>query len=343
MYYTSDISGVNIGSTQLNGVFQAFTGFFATFGLIMGIVSLLTIIELWIIFKKCGKPGIASIVPIWNVWTLFEISGLGGWWCLLPVANIIFLLICCFKLPKRFGKSGAFGLGILFFAPIFFGILAFGKNKVVDGDAQTEQSQPAGPDLMAQDPNENGNINLMTPDPIATMPEVTPSPVNEMQEQPILTENQMNMSTETVTTTPVFVAPSEPVAPIPEMITPAPATEVLVQDAQTTTEAPIENNQEPSNAFNMPAPDITNQTINPEITNPSAEVTKNEMPLVDQTPEMVINDNDPFKPATSQDFEMPKMANDVVGSATQTKKCPNCGFENASSVRACLKCGQILE
>ena len=99
--------------------------YLSAYGILFCIIGLLFVIELWVIFKKCGKKGWLSIVPIASTWTLFSISGLPGWLCLVPVANFVGLIVAYVKLPKRFGKSTLFGIANLFFPIIFMGILAF--------------------------------------------------------------------------------------------------------------------------------------------------------------------------------------------------------------------------
>ena len=68
---------------------DATIGFVGILSVIISIVpmliSLLTIISLWKIFVKFGKPGWASIIPIYNVIVLLEIVG----------KDIITLLLMC--------------------------------------------------------------------------------------------------------------------------------------------------------------------------------------------------------------------------------------------------------
>jgi len=84
----------------------------------------------WKIFTKAGKPGWAAIIPIYNVLVTLEILGRPWWWLLLlfvPVANVVIGIIMLFDLAKVFGKGTGFGFGLLFLAPIFIPILAFGS------------------------------------------------------------------------------------------------------------------------------------------------------------------------------------------------------------------------
>ena len=84
----------------------------------------------WRIFTKAGKPGWAAIIPIYNTLVTLEILGRPWWWLLLllvPVANVVIGIIMLFDLAKVFGKGTGFGFGLLFLAPIFIPILAFGS------------------------------------------------------------------------------------------------------------------------------------------------------------------------------------------------------------------------
>ena len=56
-------------------------------------VSILTIVALWKVFAKAGKPGWAAIIPFYNIYVLCEISLGSGWLFLLsfiPCVNFFF-------------------------------------------------------------------------------------------------------------------------------------------------------------------------------------------------------------------------------------------------------------
>ncbi|MEK7615969.1 MAG: DUF5684 domain-containing protein [Patescibacteria group bacterium] len=85
---------------------------------------------MWKIFAKAGKPGWAAIIPVYNIVVELEIIGKPVWWIILffiPFVNFVMLIICTNALAKVFGKSVGFTLGLLFLAPIFYPILAFGS------------------------------------------------------------------------------------------------------------------------------------------------------------------------------------------------------------------------
>lgn len=94
------------------------------------IVTVFYIFCYWKIFEKAGKPGWAAIIPIYNILVQLEIIGRPWWWLLLlfvPVANVVIGIMLLFDLAKVFGKGTGFGFGLLFLAPIFIPILAFGS------------------------------------------------------------------------------------------------------------------------------------------------------------------------------------------------------------------------
>jgi hypothetical protein len=86
---------------------------------------------MWKIFVKAGKPGWAAIVPVYNILVELEIAHLPWWFLLLmfvPLANFVILIFIMLSLAKVFGKSTAFGLGLIFLSFIFIPILAFDKS-----------------------------------------------------------------------------------------------------------------------------------------------------------------------------------------------------------------------
>ncbi|MDY2698498.1 MAG: DUF5684 domain-containing protein [Lachnospiraceae bacterium] len=110
------------------------TGVYMVSVIISLVISVLTIIAMWKIFKKAGKPGWASIIPFYNTYCLFDLAWGNGWLFLLslvPCVNIVVMIMLYFKLAKAFGKGTAFGFGLLFLNTIFFLILGFGNAEYV--------------------------------------------------------------------------------------------------------------------------------------------------------------------------------------------------------------------
>jgi len=87
------------------------------------------LVAAWIVYTKAGEEGWKALIPIYNVWVLLKIVGRPGWWLLLfliPFVNFVIWIIVSIDLAKSFGKGTGFALGLIFLAPIFYMILAFG-------------------------------------------------------------------------------------------------------------------------------------------------------------------------------------------------------------------------
>ena len=154
--YSFDDTGTILYTTEATtyGDINSFDmgAFIATYSTVMIIISVFFIIVMWRIFSKAGRKGILSIVPIYNLVVLFQIAGLKGWQVILlfiPLVNIVFEFILCIKLAKAFGKGTGFGIGLVFLAPIFFPILAFGKSQYVLGE-QNNNEMPTNQDVAMQ-------------------------------------------------------------------------------------------------------------------------------------------------------------------------------------------------
>jgi Family of unknown function (DUF5684) len=101
-------------------------------GIIGLAIGVLMVASMWKLFVKAGEPGWAAIIPIYNIITLLKIAGKPIWWIILfivPVVNFVIEILLFIAVAKRFGKGAGFGLGLLFLAPIFWPLLAFGDAK----------------------------------------------------------------------------------------------------------------------------------------------------------------------------------------------------------------------
>jgi hypothetical protein len=105
-------------------------------GAVGGVIGLLLAIILiaaqWVIFSKAGRPGWAAIIPIYNTLQMIWMVGRPWWWFLLllvPFLNVIIGIILLNDLSASFGHGIGFTLGLIFLAPIFFLILAFGSSQ----------------------------------------------------------------------------------------------------------------------------------------------------------------------------------------------------------------------
>jgi Family of unknown function (DUF5684) len=97
-----------------------------------------SIVAVWRLFEKAGRPGWASLIPFYNLVVMLQISGRSGWWLLgmfVPLLNIFVGIRLPFDLAKAFGRGIGFGFGLLFLSMIFAPILAFGDARYVRGTA----------------------------------------------------------------------------------------------------------------------------------------------------------------------------------------------------------------
>ena len=141
MYETMPIIDGAAGIDSVMGMesmMAGVAGFFAAYAVVALIVGIMMIVAMWIIFKKAGKPGWASIVPIYNSVVMYQVAGLNPWLLLLALVPVVGMFIIAilgivgtFRLAKAFGKGVGFGFGLLFLAPIFYLILAFGSSEYV--------------------------------------------------------------------------------------------------------------------------------------------------------------------------------------------------------------------
>jgi hypothetical protein len=93
-------------------------------------VAIFSIVCLWKIFEKAGKPGWACLVPIYNIVVLLEIVKKPVWWVILlliPLVNFVVLIILYRELARAFGQGVGFTLGLIFVSIVFLAILAFGN------------------------------------------------------------------------------------------------------------------------------------------------------------------------------------------------------------------------
>ena len=96
----------------------------------IAIAVLLTVVPMWRIFRRAGRPGWAAIVPIFSQYTLCEVVGRPVWWLiwlLIPYLNIVFWLIFAIDLARAFGRSTGFGVGMWLLPIIFVPILGYGS------------------------------------------------------------------------------------------------------------------------------------------------------------------------------------------------------------------------
>lgn len=136
----------------------ALTGAFATFILLFGLLSfaalIISVISMWRLFEKAGKPGWASIVPIYSSIVMIEIVGkpmIWILWLLIPCTAPIFTIWLLNLFLKSFGKSEGYTVGVILFPFIFLPMLAFGNNPYL-GPTAAEAKMGFGPNFGANNP-----------------------------------------------------------------------------------------------------------------------------------------------------------------------------------------------
>ena len=103
------------------------------------LLSALMIASMWVLFKKAGKQGWEAIIPLYNMYIAFEIlygNGIKFLTLLIPFYNIYVCIKYYIDFAKVFGKSGGFGIGLLFLPYVFWPILAFSKDTQYFGPIQ---------------------------------------------------------------------------------------------------------------------------------------------------------------------------------------------------------------
>ena len=99
--------------------------------LVFGAIML---VAMWKIFTKAGEAGWKCLIPIYSTYIDVKIADGNGWKFLLlliPIVNIVYSIMLTVRLAKSFGKGGGFAVGLLFLAPIFYLILAFGSAQYI--------------------------------------------------------------------------------------------------------------------------------------------------------------------------------------------------------------------
>lgn len=104
----------------------AASGAAAVLAAVLLAAGVLTLIAMYRILKKGGKPGWHAFVPLLHLYDLFDLACGKGLWFLaacLPVAGVFFLLWLRFRLAGAFGRSALFTAAFLFFPLLCFFVL----------------------------------------------------------------------------------------------------------------------------------------------------------------------------------------------------------------------------
>ena len=207
-----------------------------------GILLLAIMISMMKIYQKAGKPAISVIIPIWGQIVLFEITGIAWWYVFIPFVNIVMMIKAYIILAKKFGKSSAFAIGMIFLPMIFFPLLSF-------YDYESSENKSAANEVIYNP------FNQESVDPVATEVSVTPvTPVAPiMNIEPVAAEIPV-VETPVVNAEPIIenIPVMESVANVEPVVNPT------IQDI----EVALNINQEPSQiAFNStPVQEVVKNT-----------------------------------------------------------------------------------
>lgn len=108
------------------------------------IVTVLSLIATWIIYKKMGRQGWEGIVPFYNTYILCDELYGNGWkfLCLLiPLYNIYFLIKLNIDWSHAFNKSTGFAIGMTLLPFVFYLILAL-DNSIQYKDGYMANTDP---------------------------------------------------------------------------------------------------------------------------------------------------------------------------------------------------------
>ena len=119
------------------------------------IVAIITVVAMWKLFTKAGKPGWAAIVPIYNFLVLLDIVGRPWWWILLlllsfipfvgGIVSLVVTIIVYNDLAKSFGKTTGYTVLLVVLPFIGFPMLAFGDATYKGPAAKSGPSAPTAP------------------------------------------------------------------------------------------------------------------------------------------------------------------------------------------------------
>ena len=280
--------------------------------IVISVISLLTIIEQWILFNKLGEKGWKSIIPIYNGWVYLKLGDLPGWLILLPIANAIGLIVASFNIPKKLNKSAALGILYLIFPNIYYLVLILDKtpsksetNNIIENNINNNQESFGVPT------DNNTSVEK----------------IPEFVEQPALnTEEVIKPETTISNNAYINIEKEEPNKHADKDI--INAFDIPLPEK---TEDKTESLEMIDTLTKLKQSDIQEELSNQTSNNQDIEV-------LDQTVTTIDKD------ILEETVELPKMVNEEINSGLNvTKHCNNCGFENEYSQKNCLMCGAPLE
>lgn len=187
-------------------------GLLAGFGFIWFLsigLAIFSIVCMWKLYTKAGKPGWAAFVPVYNIIVLLEIAELPLWYIALffvPFANIYAMFKIYIELAHKFGKSTWFGVAMVFFSIICLPMLAFGSAQY-NGSSSVAANNVATNTNYQQTMN-NTNVNTQTMNvnsiPTANEPVMNNELNNQVNVNPIPTVKEPVMNNEVNNQQPVM-------------------------------------------------------------------------------------------------------------------------------------------
>ena len=293
-------------------IFNEASIYLGIIAIVMSVISLLTIIEQWILFNKLGEKGWKSLIPIYNKWVYLKLGDLPGWLILLPIANAIGLIVASFNIHKKLNKSTALGILYLISPNIYYLVLILGKtpsksetNNIIENNINNNQESFGVPT------DNNTSVEK----------------IPEFIEQPALnTEEVIKPETTISNNAYINIEKEEPNKHADEDI--INAFDIPLPEK---TEDKTESLEMIDTLTKLKQSDIQEELTNQTSNNQDIEV-------LDQTVTTIDKD------ILEETVELPKMVNEEINSGLNvTKHCNNCGFENEYSQKNCLMCGAPLE
>jgi hypothetical protein len=114
-------------------------------GILYLAIVVLSIVGMWKVFAKAGKPGWAAIIPIYNMVVLLEIVNKPLWWIILmfiPFVNLVVGILVSIELAKCFGKDVGFAIGLVLLPFVFYPILGLGDARYAGAAAAVTPRMP---------------------------------------------------------------------------------------------------------------------------------------------------------------------------------------------------------
>lgn len=127
------------------------------------VTYILLVVSMWKVFTKLGKPGWAAIIPYYNFYVMCQIADKPWWYLLLflvPFANIYVMYVLYNGIAQKLGKSTGFTIGMILLPYVFWPILAFGKNVMVENTSNDFNNQVNNTQMQNQSVNYETN-NMM--------------------------------------------------------------------------------------------------------------------------------------------------------------------------------------